>query len=252
MDCRILLADDEPLVRSELRYILKQQVNTKVVGECTTGSQVIANVDALKPHILFLDINMPGMMGIEVARLLAEREDAPAIVFITAYEEYAVQAFKVDAAGYLLKPFSAVDVSLVLKKITKRFSQCIQSTMSAGKTQDESKPHGIVRVQGEKDGRMCLVDPEDICVVAVREKRTVILTKECEFLSNHPLMNLENKLQGEHFFRCHRNYLVNLKKVKEIIPWFNGSYLLVVIAKEKMEIPVSRHRIKEFKEIMDL
>lgn len=250
---RVFLADDEPLICNELRYILEQEEDIQVVGECHMGSKVIENIRNLKPHVLFLDINMPGCTGIEIARNLLNDKKPPYIVFVTAYEEYAIEAFRVNAVGYVLKPFMADEIKDVMKQVRLRAGQRSEYIQRLNRALDEIKPPGFRRIAGEKDGRLCLLDPEDINAIIARDKTTYIATDQGEYLANQPLLNLERKLETTgHFFRSHRNYLVNLKKIKEVLPWFNGTYILVVRGKESMEIPVSRYRVKELKELIGL
>lgn len=253
MAYRVFLADDEPLICSELRYILEHEKDVEVVGECHMGSKVIENIRDLKPHVLFLDINMPGSTGIEIARNLLNEKRPPYIVFVTAYEEYAIEAFRVNAVGYVLKPFMAEEIKDVMKQVRARMGQRSEYIQRLSRALEEIKTPGFKRIAGERDGRLCLIDPEDINVIIIREKTTHIVTDQGEYLANQSLMNLEGKLETtRHFFRSHRNYLVNLKKVKEVLPWFNGTYLLVVGGKEKKEIPVSRYRVRELKELLGI
>jgi two-component system LytT family response regulator/two-component system response regulator LytT len=249
---RVFLADDEPLICNELRYILEQEPDIEIVGECYVGSKVVQEIRKCKPHVVFLDINMPGSTGIEIARQLVQEPFPPLVIFVTAYEEYAIDAFRVNAIGYVLKPFVSEDMKKVLKQVRTLLGRQVEYADRLQKTIDILQNNKLKRIPAEKDGKIFLLDHEEIYVILVKNKITYIQTQQHEYISNQPLLNLEEKLTGSHFFRCHRNFLVNLKKVKEIIPWFHGTYLLVVYAKDKMEIPVSRYRVKDFKELVDL
>ncbi|QNB45334.1 response regulator [Thermanaerosceptrum fracticalcis] len=249
---RVFFADDEPLICNELRYILEQEPDIEIVGECYAGSKVVGEIKKYKPHVVFLDINMPGSSGIEIASQLVQEPFPPLVIFVTAYEEYAIAAFKVNAIGYVLKPFTGEDIQKVLRQVRILLGRQVQYTDRLQKTLDILQNNKLKRIPAEKDGKIFLIDPEEIHVILVKNKITYIQTQHHEYISNQPLLHLEEKLIGSHFFRCHRNFLVNLKKVKEIIPWFHGTYLLVVYAKDKMEIPVSRYRVKDFKELVDL
>lgn len=249
---RVFVADDEPLICNELRYILEQEPDIEIVGESYVGSKIVQEIRKYKPHAVFLDINMPGSTGIEIARQLVQEPYPPLVIFVTAYEEYAIEAFKVNAIGYVLKPFRGEEIRKVLKQVRTLLGRQLEYANRLSKTIDILHNTRLKRIPAEKEGKICLLDPEEIYVILVKNKITYIQTQQYEYISNQPLQNLEEKLAESHFFRCHRNFLVNLKKVKEIIPWFHGTYLLVVYAQDKMEIPVSKYRVKEFKTLMDL
>ncbi|MCR4442017.1 MAG: LytTR family DNA-binding domain-containing protein [Peptococcaceae bacterium] len=252
MKYKVFLADDEPLICNELRYILEMENDLEVVGECYSGHKAADEIKRLRPDIVFLDINMPGTTGMETARLVMDESRPPLVIFVTAFEEYAIAAFKVNAVGYVLKPFSREEIRAVLKQARERLGERTRHMQRDNKVQSSPDRFSLRRIQGEKGGKLFLLDPEDVCVIIAKEKKTYILTADKEYMANQPLLNLESKLADRNFFRCHRNYLVNLKKVNEIIPWFNGTYLLKVSGLPKLEIPVSRYKVKEFKALVDL
>ena len=207
---KVLIVDDEPPARARLRQLLADvsgQVPTAVVGEADSGARAIEQIDALQPDVVLLDIHMPGINGIEAARHLAARERPPAIVFITAYDEHALQAFEVQALDYLLKPVKADRLAAALGRATRlapnepRLAQVAQSLGSR-------RTHLTV----SERGRMILVPIDDVIYLRAELKYVTIRTAQREHLTEESLTSLEQEF-GERFVRIHRNALVAKRSI---------------------------------------
>ena len=163
------------------------------------------------------------------------------MVFVTAYKDYALEGYKVNAIDYLLKPFDETEIKNILEKVRKLIKE--------KENHHEIKNHFPTKICVEKNGKLEVLDPQEIIMVYSKDRLVYIKTLDNTYLTNLTLQELEEQLKDHNFFRCHRKYIVNLDKIKQIIPWFNGTYLLLLKDKEKTEISVSRTYVKELKEI---
>ncbi len=266
MKLRALIVDDEYPARQELRYALSSFDNIEIVGEATNAQEALALIKALDYQVLFLDISMPGMSGLELGAVIQEMPKRPYIIFVTAYDEYAVSAFEVDAVGYILKPIEqkrlekAIDKVIKLIQESSSASEKVPVTGSQGQASHESKAKPvdqqplnqikIDRITAEKQGKTILVNESDIFYAFTERDCVFIKTFTDKLLTRFTLKELTARLNSQVFFRTHRCYLVNLHKVKEIIPFFNGTYNLIVEDNERSEVPVSRAQAKKLRKIL--
>ncbi len=270
MKLKALIVDDEYPARKELRFLLNKFDNIEVVGEATNAQEALTLIKALDYSILFLDIEMPGMNGLEVGARVQEMPNPPHVVFVTAYDEYAVRAFEVNAVDYILKPFDEKRLTQTINKIVKITQQQQQQqavgAVAAG-TQSEQPmtiPEGVLtggqkpqhikidRIPAEKQGKTILVNESDIIFAFTEQDYVYIKTVTDKLFTRFTLKELESRLNPAIFFRTHRCYLVNLHKVKEIIPFFNGTYTLIVEDNDKSEVPVSRAQAKKLRKILGM
>lgn len=256
MKIRIMVAEDERLAREELHYLLSHSDDIELLPFASNGAELLELVEVHSPDVVFLDIHMPEMMGIQVARMLKSRTDAPLFVFSTAHEDYAVEAFRLHAVDYLLKPYDHIRLQETLHRIRERLSEktypllnlpaSLEVTVSHPSLKQKNSPPTISKLLVEENQRMYVIDPETI-MYAVREERSLLLyTATNTYTSKMTLQQLEGKLQAHAFFRIHRSYLVNLHFVLEVIPWFNGTYNLVIKNQQRTQLPVSRSSAREF------
>ena len=259
----VIIVDDEKPARDELKFIIDKDSHYKVVGEADCGWDAIKLVEELKPDVVFLDIEMHDINGLEVARKIYKAEYSPAIVFATAYNQHAISAFEVRAIDYILKPFDDERIMETLVRIkstilkSEAASELVEKITSmlmdpSQKTTIQTKEEqSVVKVPVENNGRLLLLDPKDIIFAATGNDKEINIYTRLEIY--HAKMNLntleKTKLK---FFRVHRSFLVNLDEVKELVSWFKGNYLLVMSDKNKTEIPVSRNLSKELKERLGL
>ncbi|MDR1702312.1 MAG: LytTR family DNA-binding domain-containing protein [Sporomusaceae bacterium] len=241
MKIKAVIIDDEQPICDEIEYLLKQ------IGEIEICAKFVNCVDALvyisdrKPDVIFLDVKMPGMSGLEIAEKLHSMQKSPYIVFVTAYSEHAVEAFATLAVGYVTKPVTEEKLRQVLEKIRHLSAK----TSEAPKTQ-------IAKVCVLSNGKIVPVNKKDIVFIYVRDKGVFVRTRTDEFSAMLTLQEFDNLLAEINFLRIHRQYIINLDEVLEIIPWFHGSYLLRMNDLHNQEVPVSRNRVKNLKSSLGL
>ena len=253
MKIRCIIVDDEPPAVDELAYILSRIEDVEVVASSNSASKAIKEIRAKKPDLVFLDIHMPVKSGFHVARMISSFDRPPLIIFATAFDQYAVRAFDANAIDYVLKPFSE-------NRIRKSIERAKELISSKGKTVTIREldrliesiggtEKSVVRISVENKGRILLLDPDNIFFCKSAEKKIFINTQNNQFVcySVSSLNELEKILINHPFFRTHRAYLVNLSYIKEVIPWFNGRYLVNMSDENSTEIPISRSRARNFK-----
>lgn len=236
---KAMIIDDSDLARQELKHLLKNRDDVQVIGEAENAEIAIEKILELKPELLFLDIQMPGKDGFE---LLQELDDAPEVIFTTAFNHYAMKAFDHNALDYLQKPIKEDRLALALEKaaikIRERSSKAVDKNILGLKNQ--------VFV---KDGENCwFVDLADIRVLEIMGSYTRIYFKDQKPMIPRSLNYMESRLDTEVFFRANRQQIINLKYIKRIEPWFSGT--LKVYLKDGEEIEVSRRQSIKFREVM--
>jgi two-component system, LytTR family, response regulator LytT len=236
MKIKVLIAEDERLAREELIYQLQQEEDFLVCPSAENGRQLLEIYNQYEPQVVFLDVEMPVLSGMDAAVQIVEqnkkaKKTVPLFVFITAYEEYAVEAFGIEAVDYLLKPYGAGRLQETFARLRKRLTEPVASVQ-----------HSKLLIEdGEK---LVVVEPEDIYYASRMDRFIEIFTKDERIQTKMTLQELEEKVTGFSFLRPHRSYLVNLNYVQEIVPWFNGAYNLVLKDKKNIKIPVSRSAAK--------
>ena len=261
---RVLVVDDEQLAREELCYQLEQAGDVEVVAQAGNGLEALAAVDRIEPDLVFLDIQMPGLTGFEVARRLLEREEgSPGLVFVTAFDQHAIEAFEVNAVDYLLKPVDAARLEQALRRARRRLSAERPAVVSGdGDLNDQLQR--IVKMMSGRDvrreqvavkagERFLLVQAEEIIYASLADESITIVTSQVSGTSNYrTLDDLQARLNPDVFWRVHRSHLVNINKIKEIVPWFSRNYLLRMKDAKATEIPVSRSQTKRLREYLKL
>ena len=240
-----LIVDDERLARQELRGLLESETRIKIVGECTNAEEALEQIESLRPDLVFLDIQMPGKTGFE---LLEELEYLPEIIFVTAYDEYALKAFEVSALDYILKPVEEDRLSDSLKKTIEKIEDKKQEEETTSPTEQQLGEKDQVFV---KDGDRCwfvelgkvrLFESEGTYVRVYLEGNKPLILKS--------LNNLDKKLSDKVFFRANRKHIINLRWIDKIETWFNGG--LLVILKDGTKVEISRRQAVKLKEKMSL
>ncbi len=254
MKMRALIVDDEYPARKELRYLLQPYDFIKVVGEATNSVEAMELIEKVDYSVLFLDIDMPGLSGIELAEELKQKPSPPAIIFITAHENYALAAFAANAADYLLKPISPKRLEEALLKVRKLVeTQTETAPSSPASTPQEPKPAlGADMIPVEYRGKTILLHEQDIIYAYTDNDYVYVKTHSDKYLTRFTLKEMENRLNPNIFFRSHRCYLVNIRKTRELVPFFNGTYTLIVDDQEKSEVPVSRTQSKKLRELLGI
>lgn len=250
MNCIII--DDEFPSREELKYFITNFSNLEVIDEFEDSLKALGFLQEKTVDVIFLDINMPAMDGMTLGKILSKFQVKPKIVFITAYENYAVEAFSIDAFDYILKPYSEERIKLTLKKLEKitDTSKEIKEEMGTKhKNNDDINENKKLTLW--KGNKMYVIPLEKISYIEACERESKVYTAENVYIARQKISDLDSKLENDNFFRSHRSYIVNLNKITEIIPWFNSTYNLNLNGVDT-PVPVSRNKIKEFKKLMGI
>jgi two-component system LytT family response regulator/two-component system response regulator LytT len=259
MAINTIIVDDEKPARDELAFLLKAFPEISVIGQGKNGLEAVSLIKEHTPDLVFLDVQMPGLDGFGVLQKLVERKlKVPHVVFATAFDHYAVQAFDVNAVDYVLKPFDKARISKAIQKAKKeieahtspaeRLEQLV-SQLAAPKPASTTPTKIMVRSQQ----RMLLVDAEDLIFASIEGGLISVTARELEGSSNYrTLEELHAALDSDSFWRPHRSYLVNIHHIKEVVPWFKSSFMLKMNDKKSSEIPVSRQQTKRLRELFKL
>lgn len=239
---KALLVEDEAPARMELRYLLEPHKNSiQIVGEATNAAEARALLQAIDYDVVFLDISMPGESGMDLATELKEQQSAIKIVFISAHEEYAIHAFSVQAVDYLLKPVSA-----------QRIADTVVRLSVGQEGTPPPSPMPLKWVPCEQNGRTVPIALEDIVYITAEQDNILVVTLDSSRMATHfTLGELESRLP-DGFIRTHRSFIAQMRHVREIMPYFNGAYLLKMKDKAQSEVMVSRTNVKRIKEVFHL
>jgi two-component system, LytTR family, response regulator LytT len=283
MTLTTLIIDDEKLAREELRYLLDSLGEVEVLAEAANGIEAIELIDEHHPDLVFLDVQMPGLDGFAALKRLIERrkksagksapQPLPEIIFATAYDQYAVQAFDVNAVDYLLKPFDRTRLVKALDRVRIRLSERAARIEAANEAPNgvenqsqldtqidallkhlsQQRAASPARIVVQSQNRLLLVDQSDICYAAIDEGIIRVVTQGFEGLSKcRTLEELQDQLDPANFWRAHRGFIVNINHIREVIPWFKSSYQLRMNDKQQSEVPVSRAQTRRLRELFNL
>lgn len=252
---RALIVDDEPPARAELRYQLARHPDVQVVGEASNAREAKQLMDALPYDVVFLDVQMPGLNGLELAEEVHNgRLGLPLVVFVTAYDQYAIPAFDLSAVDYLLKPVEAERLAETVDRL-----RVLKSGISEPMLPDENGasvssaepilgyPQFVAGIDGEKTIPIRLHDV--LYFAADGDTVQVYVQNRRHYPVRATLNALQQTLPAQMFFRCHRSYLVNVHQVSEIVPFFNGTFVLKMQGRQQEEIPVSRSNGRRLRKI---
>lgn len=248
-----VLVDDEQLAIDELSYLLSDYPDIRIVGTAQNGPQAIELIEQLEPDLAFIDVQMPGMDGISVIRTLRERNARlPYFVLATAYDQYAVEAFKLEALDYILKPFDKERLALTIHRARRSIYEKSPPVYTEPPEAQRIRPPRTKLVV-RSHNRNFIVDAEEIIYATIDNGVITIVTDKLEGISNfRTIEELQSVLDPNIFWRVHRSYLVNINRIKEVIPWFKSSYQLRMDDRNQTEIPVSRVQTKRLKALLKL
>ena len=263
---KAVLVDDEQLARDELGYLLGQIGGVDIVGQAGDGVEALAVIDRSDPEVVFLDVQMPGLTGFEVARRLLESGPSAHIIFVTAYDQHAIEAFEVNAVDYLLKPVDQGRLEKALERARRRIAfERLESSAepSAGGVSNQQLEK-IVQLVAERQSRrdqlavkigerFMLVQADEIIYASLVDDSINVVTGQHAGTSNfRTLDELQARLDPAVFWRVHRSHLVNIHKIKEIVPWFSRNYILRMKDANATEIPVSRTQTRRLRDYLKL
>ena len=260
MALRILIADDEEPARNELYFQLEQLDDIEIVGQAGDGPQAVSLAETLEPDLVLLDIQMPGLTGFEVARQLFDRGVSSYVVFVTAFDQYAIDAFEVHAVDYLLKPVEPPRLARTIERVRGLVATSDLSDRAEMNKELERIVEYVAERQSRRErvavktgDRLLLVQADDIVCVSLADDVITIVTGTVTGTSNYRTLDeLHSHLDPAVFWRVHRSHLVNINKIKEIVPWFSRNYILRMKDAKGTEIPVSRTQTKRFREYLSL
>ncbi|MGO9864683.1 MAG: LytR/AlgR family response regulator transcription factor [Terriglobales bacterium] len=259
MPLSVVIVDDEQLARDELAFLLKNLGDVNVVAQGKNGLEAVSLVREHNPDLVFLDVQMPGLDGFGVIKKLLDRKvPLPKIVFATAFDQYAVKAFEVNAVDYLLKPFDK-------KRVAQSIEKARANIETGGGTEEkletlvrmlESQRPQTAKILIKTGGRLFLTDAKDICYATIEDGVITVATSGHAGMEGHSncrtLEELFESLDPKSFWRAHRSFLVNIHHIREVVPWFKSSYQLRMDDKKQTEIPVSRAQTRRLRELFNL
>jgi len=256
MSLSAIIVDDEQLAREELAYLLRE-LDIDVVAQGKNGVEAVNLVKEFSPDLLFLDVQMPGLDGFGAIKKLIDRKvPLPQIVFATAFDQYAVKAFEVNAVDYVLKPFDKKRVAKAVEKARQKLEGAASPSDQIGtivKMLEQQQRPPAAKVLLKSGGRLFLVDQKDICYASIEDGVITVVATAMEGQSNcRTLEELLDSLDPNMFWRAHRSYLVNINRIKEVVPWFKSSYQVRMEDRKQAEIPVSRAQTKRLRELFGL
>jgi two-component system LytT family response regulator/two-component system response regulator LytT len=277
-----LIIDDEELARQELRYLLDSNGNVEILAEGTNGIEAVALIEEHRPDLVFMDVQMPGLDGFAVIKRLMDHrtiDRLPQFVFATAYDQYAVRAFDVNAVDYLLKPFDRNRIAQAVDRARARMLEGTQeeaggrpepgsedmsslhstpegrmkTLLALLNRQPAARPPALSKLIVQVQSRLLLVDQAEICFAAIDEGVIRVVTPTIDGQSKcRTLEDLLELLDPHMFWRAHRGFVVNINHIREVVPWFKSSYQLRMDDRRQTEIPVSRAQTKRLRELFNL
>ena len=259
MSLSAVIVDDEQLARDELAYLLKDIGDVDVVAQGKNGVEAVNLIREHSPDLVFLDVQMPGLDGFGVLKKLLDKKiPLPKIVFATAFDQYAVKAFEVNSVDYLLKPFDRKRVAQSLQKAREKIEVAGASSdkFEALMRMLESQKPQTSKILLKAAGRLFLINQKDICFASIEDGVITVVTSGASGMEGQSncrtLEELLDSLDPNLFWRAHRSFLVNINRIKEVVPWFKSSYQLRMDDKKQTEIPVSRAQTKRLRELFGL
>jgi two-component system LytT family response regulator/two-component system response regulator LytT len=264
MPINTLIIDDERPAREELAYLLKGFPEINLVAQGKNGVEAVNLIKEHSPDLVFLDVHMPGLDGFGVLKRLVEKKmRVPHVVFATAFDHYAVQAFDVNAVDYVLKPFDKARIAKAIQRARReiesdtspaeRLERLVDRLGNASQSNGKSAPAPAAKVLVKAGQRLLLIDAEDMIWAGSAEGEIVVMARDMEGTSNYrTLEEMHAALDSEIFWRPHRSFLVNIHHIKEVLPWFKSSYMIKMNDKKQTEIPVSRQQTKRLRELFNV
>ncbi|GEN86184.1 LytR/AlgR family response regulator transcription factor [Oceanobacillus sojae] len=237
----VLIVDDEPYNREELKHLLSDFPQIQSIKEAESGEEAIMKTMQHQPDVIFLDVEMPKVSGMEVAKAIKKLKKPPFVVFATAYPQFAVEAFRYDAVDYLLKPYDEEQLGETIQRLEKKIG--VEEQGNSGKM--------LGKLAVDVEGDIHYLELNDILYMSRIEKRTKLVTRQGEFDTKMPLKQLENRLLAYGFFRIHKSFLVNLEHIQRLTPWFNGAYHLQLEG-SKDTLSVSRNYVKALRTKLEI
>lgn len=249
-----IVVDDEELACDELAYLLRDFPEVEVIATGSNGLQALDLIQKLEPEIVFLDVHMPGLDGMGVVRRLRETGvDPPHFIFVTAYDQYAVEAFRLEALDYLLKPVEKGRLAETLERARRAIQENRAPESAPASPKAAAPPTHRTKLLVRNASRNFIVDANEVIYATIDDGLITLVTTNIEGHSNYrTIEDLQANLDRDQFWRVHRSYLVNINRIKEVVPWFKSSYQLRMDDKKHTEVPVSRVQTRRLRELFKL
>jgi two-component system LytT family response regulator/two-component system response regulator LytT len=251
-----IVVDDEKLACDELGFLLRDFPEVEVIATGSNGLEALDLIEKLDPEVVFLDVHMPGLDGVGVVRRLREKGiRLPHVIFVTAYDQYAVEAFRLEAMDYLLKPVDKVRLAESIERARRAIQESRPPEAATGAGAAGAAPHPAPRTKLliRANNRNFIVDASDVIYATIDNGLITLVATNLEGDSNYrTIEDLQTNLDRDTFWRVHRSYLVNINRIKEVIPWFKSSYQLRMDDRKRTEIPVSRVQTRRLRELFKL
>lgn len=244
---KVFIVDDEPLARDELRFLLEQTKLVNVMGESDHAEDLLSDRVLAEIDCVFLDIELGTESGLDLAKKIIQTENKPEIIFATAYDEYALQAFEVNAFDYILKPFELERVQHTIERLM------IKRRATQAKTMEELKLLQLDKLDKLTvyvNDRILLIKIQDILYCTSEDSKTIVVTESGSYFASESLATLEKKFALKGFVRVHRAFIVNIDHIVELEPWSSSKYNLIL--QNRHSVPVSRLYMKDVRKIFDL
>jgi two-component system, LytTR family, response regulator LytT len=260
-DLRVVVVDDEQLARDELCFLLRQVGGLEIIGQAGNGVEALRVIEECQPDLVMLDVQMPGLTGFEVARRVLQAGLESQVVFVTAFDQYAIDAFEVNAVDYLLKPVEPERLATAVERARKRTAT---AAVKAPESRSEADFERLLQMLAERQGRreqlaikvderFLLIHADEVVHASVEDDQIRVVTNSLSGTSNYRTLDeLQTRLDPAVFWRVHRSHLVNINKIKEIVPWFSRNYILKMKDGKGTEIPVSRSQTRRLREYLKL
>jgi len=257
---RTVVVDDEQLARDELCFLLQQIAGIDVVAQAGNGVEALKVIEEFQPDLVMMDVQMPGITGFEVARRLIEAGFDSHVVFVTAFDQYAIDAFEVNAVDYLLKPVEQSRLSTAVDRARKRLAVERSTQRPTGGEDLERLVQLLADRQTRREqlaikveDRFLLIHADEMVFASVEDEEIRVVTNSLSGTSNYRTLDeLQARLDPAVFWRVHRSHLVNINKIKEIVPWFSRNYILKMKDGRGSEIPVSRSQTRRLRDYLKL
>ncbi|GAV24056.1 LytR/AlgR family response regulator transcription factor [Carboxydothermus pertinax] len=247
---KVIIGEDDPAMRLVLRRVLEGIFGIEVIGEAGNGRQLVSLVEEFKPDVVFVDVDLPEMNGVEAAREIFDIDPKIFIIFATAYDSYTHEAFEVYAFDYLIKPFKLERIKQTMKRISELKGERDKSgiverlmTPPVG----ENRENKNLKLLVYSNDKCTVINVHEIILITRFDRKTVIHTARGNFTTNETLKQLEERIKSEKLFRCHKSYMINVDMITEIVPWGNRSYL-IKLANVKETAIITQEKLKEFQE----
>src|SRR3984885_5561223 len=247
-----ILVDDEKLASEELAYQLKEFPDIDIIATASNGLEALKLIQDLEPDLVFMDVQMPGLDGMGVIRKLREQDvPLPYFVMATAYDQYAVEAFRWEALDYVLKPVDKERLTVAVDRARKAVGDRNKTAPPEPASPKPALQRSKLLVRSNQ--RNFIVDAQDVVYATIDDGLITVVASNLEGQSNYrTIEELQSNLDADTFWRVHRSYLVNIHRIKEVIPWFKSSFQLRMDDKKQTEIPVSRVQTKRLRALLKL